>query len=251
MKKLNIDEFLLSASEYTQTMVKGEIHLIGDQARWGKIAFNDSEIVSLVYADLLGLEALSELGKLNKIRVLYRPPSEQDITLTNDSNSSDDWLDRVKISGEEFFSFFALEYPEAVAKCMKTVKPRALTDKQRNKKIMVMDDSAIARKMISRPLIAAGYSIIEAKDGLDGLGKLKKEKPHLIVLDLIMPGIDGYKVVDLIKKSKKYSNTPIIIVTSKDSLMDKLKGKMSSTDGYITKPFKEENLLEKVNSLLH
>ncbi|MCK4708614.1 MAG: response regulator, partial [Gammaproteobacteria bacterium] len=110
--------------------------------------------------------------------------------------------------------------------------------------------SAIARKMAANILNDNGYEVVQARDGFDALGKLENENPDLIMLDLIMPGIDGYKVVDLLKKNKKYQNLPIILVTSKDSLMDKLKGKMSNTDAYITKPFKDEQLLKVIDQLL-
>ncbi|MCK5336506.1 MAG: response regulator [Gammaproteobacteria bacterium] len=114
------------------------------------------------------------------------------------------------------------------------------------KKILVIDDSLIARKAAADPLTEYGFDVSEAKDGFDALDKLEKDLPDLIILDLIMPGIDGYKVVGLLKGNEKYKHLPIIMVTSKDSLMDKLKGKMSPTDAYITKPFKEDDLLRTV-----
>lgn len=115
-----------------------------------------------------------------------------------------------------------------------------------NKKILIIDDSLIARKAAAKPLAEHGFEILEANDGFDALGKLDKVVPDLIILDLIMPGIDGYKVVDLLKKADKFKHLPIIMVTSKDSLMDKVKGKMSDTDAYLTKPFKEDVLLKTV-----
>jgi len=115
-----------------------------------------------------------------------------------------------------------------------------------NKQILIIDDSLIARKAAAKPLKAYGFDILEANDGFDALGKLDKILPDLIILDLIMPGIDGYKVVDLLKNADKFKHLPIIMVTSKDSLMDKVKGKMSDTDAYLTKPFKDDVLLKTV-----
>ena len=125
-----------------------------------------------------------------------------------------------------------------------------LQDQLKNNKILIIDDSAIARTAAATPLREQGYEIIEAKDGFDALGKLEKDMPDLIILDLIMPGIDGYKVVDLLKKNKKFKHLPIIMVTSKDSLMDKVKGKMSPTDAYLTKPFKDDLLVETIHNTL-
>lgn len=251
MKKLDIDEFLISTSVYIETAGDGDIHIIGDEARWGKISFRDSEIVSLVYADLPGVPALSEMGKLNQIRVLYRPVSVQSDTSESEENRNKKLFVKASISTEEFFSFFEQKYPDAVSKCINTLKTKTLVDDLLNQTIMVIDDSAISRKMISRPLIEGGYSIIEANDGFDGLGKIQKHTPDLVIIDLIMPGIDGYKVVELLKKSEEYKDLPIIIVTSKDSLVDKIRGKMSTTDAYITKPFKDADLLDIIKKLLH
>ena len=82
------------------------------------------------------------------------------------------------------------------------------------------------------------------------MGQLEIVQPDLILLDLIMPRVDGYQVVDMMKKNPLYSELPIIMLTSRDSLMDKLKGKMSASDAYITKPVKEEELMAQISRLL-
>ena len=99
-------------------------------------------------------------------------------------------------------------------------------------------------------LVTANFAVVEAKDGFEALGQLEHENPDLIILDLIMPGMDGYQVIDRMKASEQFKNVPIIMVTSRDSLMDKLRGKMSATDAYITKPIKNELLMEKIEELL-
>ena len=245
MKKLNFNEFIVATSDHIQTAINGEVHVIGNGSRWGKIIFKNSEILSVVYGNHLGFDALPEIEKMIEIRMLCRPEAKRESRHQAAS----------LITSEDFFSYFSSKYPKTIALCGRSVKSNTLDDvsfsrSSVKKKIMIIDDSAIARKMASIPLEKAGYSVVEANDGFDGLGKLKTSIPDLIILDLIMPGIDGYKVIDLLKKSKQYKNIPIILVTSKDSLMDKIKGKMSSTDAYITKPFQDGELLIKINECL-
>ena len=118
------------------------------------------------------------------------------------------------------------------------------------KKILVVEDSATQRKVICKMLTDNGYRTREAKDGTSALELLQKERPDLILLDIIMPGIDGYKVMAKIKEMDEMKNIPIIMLTSRDNLIDKMRGKISGTDEYLTKPFKSDQLIEKVNKYL-
>lgn len=119
------------------------------------------------------------------------------------------------------------------------------------KKILVVEDSNMARKSITRVLAAQGYQISEAVDGFDALGKLGEDKPDLVMLDLILPKMDGYAVLTAMKKDKNYKNIPVIVLTSRDALFDKLKGKMSGSDEYLTKPIKPDELLDKLRKYLN
>jgi CheY-like chemotaxis protein len=118
------------------------------------------------------------------------------------------------------------------------------------KKVLVVDDSSVARKAARFVLEGAGYKVVEAWDGFEALGQLQNEFPHLMVLDLVMPGMDGYEVLKLVRANNKFSQIPVIILTSRDTLFDKLKGKLSGTNEYLTKPYKGEELLRLVNKLL-
>ena len=118
------------------------------------------------------------------------------------------------------------------------------------KKILIIDDSSIARRVAREALLKHHYEIIEATGGLQGLAKIAKEKPDLILLDIVMPNIDGYKVLSLIKANERIKNIPIIMLTSKDKLFDKIRGKISSADEYLTKPFDTDELINKVNQHL-
>ncbi|MFK5894831.1 MAG: response regulator [Pseudomonadota bacterium] len=114
------------------------------------------------------------------------------------------------------------------------------------KRILIIDDSAVVRRVVRETLLGYNYRVSEATDGMQGLAKIAKEKPALILLDIIMPKMDGYKVLSLIKANKEFESIPIIMLTSRDSLFDKIKGKISDADEYLTKPFVGEELVGKV-----
>jgi len=119
------------------------------------------------------------------------------------------------------------------------------------KKVLVVEDSRTQRKFICRMLMDNGYDAWEAVDGYEALELLQTEVPDLILLDIIMPGMDGYKVMDEIKDMPGMNDVPIIMLTSRNSLIDKVRGRVSGTDEYLTKPFKSEVLIERVNKYLH
>ncbi|KOR30918.1 hypothetical protein TI04_03495 [Achromatium sp. WMS2] len=116
--------------------------------------------------------------------------------------------------------------------------------------MLVVEDSAISRKVISRTLLEGSYEIVETEDGFQALAALGNSIPDLVLLDLVLPGIDGYKVLTHMRKKAEFAKIPVIILTSRDTLLDKLRGKMSEADEYLTKPFAPHELLEKVEKHL-
>lgn len=118
------------------------------------------------------------------------------------------------------------------------------------KKILLVEDSAVTRKLIAKILVDAGYAVVEAENGLAAFAQLEDEKPDLMLLDVVMPGIDGYKVLSMVRKHDTLKNLPIIMLTSRDGLLDKLRGRMSGSDEYLTKPFTASQLLEKIGKYL-
>jgi len=117
-------------------------------------------------------------------------------------------------------------------------------------KVLVVEDSTVSRKVITSTLSKKGYQILEAEDGFQALAQLSNEAPDLVLLDLVLPGMDGYKVLAHMKKKESFVNIPVIILTAKDTLFDKLRGKMSGSDEYLTKPFSPTELLAKVEKYL-
>lgn len=118
------------------------------------------------------------------------------------------------------------------------------------KRILVIDDDKVLVELITVRLKSAGFEIIPAYDGETGLEKVKNEKPDLIVLDLMLPGIDGYEVCEQIKTDAKYKHIPIIMFTARTGEEDKRRGYAAGTDDYITKPFDAYMMVEKIREFL-
>jgi len=118
------------------------------------------------------------------------------------------------------------------------------------KRILVVDDEVQLVEMVKIRLEANGYEVLSAYDGQEGLEKIRKEKPDLIVLDLMLPKLDGYKVCRMIKFDEKYKNIPIILFSARAQDSDKEMGVQVGANGYITKPFEPKVLLSKIKELL-
>lgn len=119
-----------------------------------------------------------------------------------------------------------------------------------NKRILIIDDEGFFVEPIKMFLKKYGFEIIVASDGISGLQKARKESPDLIMLDLMLPGIDGFLICRLLKFDEKYRHIPVVIVSAKDSERDKNLGKECGADMYITKPVDPRNLLKTISNLL-
>lgn len=113
-------------------------------------------------------------------------------------------------------------------------------------KVMVIDDSNTIRKSAEIFLVQAGCQVVLAEDGFDALAKIADHQPDLIFCDILMPRLDGYQTCALIKKNPRFSSTPVIMLSSKDGLFDRARGRMVGSDEYLTKPFTKDSLLNTV-----
>ena len=118
------------------------------------------------------------------------------------------------------------------------------------KKILLVDDEPHIVIMLSNRIKHAGYDVISASDGQEGLDKARKENPDLIILDVMLPKLDGYKVCRMLKFDEKYKHIPIIIFTARAQEIDKKTSGDVGANGYITKPFEPQILLDKIKELL-
>ena len=115
-------------------------------------------------------------------------------------------------------------------------------------KIMVVDDSKTIRRTAETLLQREGFNVITAEDGFEALAKIANQKPDLIFVDIMMPRLDGYQTCALIKNNAHFKSTPVIMLSSKDGLFDKAKGRIVGSDQYVTKPFSKVELLEAVEN---
>lgn len=113
-------------------------------------------------------------------------------------------------------------------------------------KVMVIDDSNTIRRSAEIFLKQAGCEIILAEDGFDALAKITDRQPDVIFVDVMMPRLDGYQTCALIKKNSRFKTTPVIMLSSKDGLFDKARGRIVGSNEYLTKPFTKDTLLTAV-----
>jgi twitching motility two-component system response regulator PilH len=113
-------------------------------------------------------------------------------------------------------------------------------------KILVVDDSATDTMLISTPLRAEGYEVITARDGEEALRRLDSDSPDLVLLDVVMPGKNGFQLCRQIRNDARYGKLPVILVTSKDQDADKFWGMKQGATAYLTKPFASQALLAAV-----
>jgi two-component system alkaline phosphatase synthesis response regulator PhoP len=119
------------------------------------------------------------------------------------------------------------------------------------KKILVVDDEVDLVETVRFPLEMEGFDVLISYNGEDALNQARKEKPDLIILDLMLPKLDGYKVCRLLKFDERYKHIPILMLTAKTQEKDKILGKETGADEYITKPFEMDVLMEKVKAYLN
>ena len=125
-------------------------------------------------------------------------------------------------------------------------RKRVDTEALKGIKVMVIDDSNTIRRSAEIFLNQAGCEVILAQDGFDALSKITDHEPDVVFVDIMMPRLDGYQTCSLIKRNAKYRATPVIMLSSKDGLFDRARGRMVGSDQYLTKPFTKDTLLTAV-----
>jgi twitching motility two-component system response regulator PilG len=113
-------------------------------------------------------------------------------------------------------------------------------------KVLVIDDSNTIRRSAEIFLKQAGHDVMLAEDGFDALAKVNDYQPHLIFCDILMPRLDGYQTCAIIKRNLRFSAVPVVMLSSKDGVFDKARGRMVGSQDYLTKPFSKDQLLQAV-----
>lgn len=209
----------------------GVLYIFSSDAHGATISLSEGKIIDIAYLKTRGMQALEKMQKITAAKYAFK----QDSSLWEKQRDEQFPLpaDNVILSRLGVNSNFMPEWMG-----------------EEIKKILVVDDSALSRKVIVNIFADQSYDITEAVDGLDALDKLRKDVPDLVLLDLVLPKLDGYEVLNTMKKNSELKNVPVIMLTSRDALMDKIKGKMSATDEYMTKPVDSKELMNKVKKYL-
>ena len=116
-------------------------------------------------------------------------------------------------------------------------------------KVLVIDDSTTIRRSAEIFLKQGGHDVLLADDGFDALSKVNDYEPDLIFCDILMPRLDGYQTCAIIKRNSRYTGVPIVMLSSRDGVFDKARGRMVGSQEYLTKPFTKDQLLQTVQAL--
>lgn len=116
-------------------------------------------------------------------------------------------------------------------------------------KVLVIDDSNTVRRSAEIFLKQGGHDVLLAEDGFDALAKVNDYQPHLIFCDILMPRLDGYQTCAIIKRNPKFAQVPVVMLSSKDGVFDKARGRMVGAQDYLTKPFTKDQLLQAVGQI--
>ena len=115
-------------------------------------------------------------------------------------------------------------------------------------KVLVIDDSKTTRRTAETLLKKEGCDVVTATDGFEALARIADEKPDIIFVDIMMPRLDGYRTCALIKNNRTFKQTPVIMLSSKDGLFDRARGRIVGADQYLTKPFTKDDLLAAIRA---
>jgi len=248
-KRQSIDDFVKTVGRTVSMGKSGYFNLMGATAGWGKISLYKGEIYSLSFNLASGSQGIVELSQESHLQFIFQ--DYRNLKLHEDDSMKSD------MNNLNFFMFFGVldaPTPQSIDFALSRAdveKNCTLPDYlEKDNKILVIDDSVQIRKALRRILDPEGYEIIEAEDGIKGLTIMYREKPDLVLLDVMMPELDGYQVLDFIRQSAGFETLPVIMLTARNSMVDVLKGKMSSLNAYLTKPVTREVLLKEISKHL-
>jgi len=118
-------------------------------------------------------------------------------------------------------------------------------------KVMVIDGSNTIRRTTEALLQKAGYTVYTAADGFEAMSMIADHRPDIIFVDIMMPRLDGYQTCSLIKNNRQFRNTPVIMLSSKDGLFDRARGRIAGSEEHVNKPFTQQDLIAVINKHVH
>ncbi len=209
----------------------GILYIYTDEAHGGTFRLVEGVITGIDYRSSSGILALEQMKKIVNAKFIFKT----DLTMRDTAEDEYIYLPANNV----ILKKLGLNVNDSVSWMGEDIK-----------KILIVDDSLLSRKVITSVFSGHSYELVEAKDGFEAMDQLSVEMPDLVLLDLILPRMDGYEVLDAMKQNALYKDIPVIMLTSRGALLDKLKGKMSATDEYLTKPVESEKLLSMVRKYL-
>jgi CheY-like chemotaxis protein len=224
----------------------GSLYLMTPTGDGGVIVMDGGIVVDVVYKSVQGTGALPLLRRIPQAKYFFKDGRTDEVNAAAAKQTTLSY-------GQTLFRMFERDLGEPSSASGDEVQAAPAEEASpfaSKKKILVVEDSRVARIVLCKFLQDHGYDVIEAGNGRSALSQLAVEVPDLVILDLILPDIDGYEIFHNMKDDVRTRNIPVIILTSRDSLVDKLKGRMSGSDEYVTKPFKNEILLDKLQKYL-
>jgi len=129
-------------------------------------------------------------------------------------------------------------------------EPQASSKAAPEVRVLLIDDSKSARRISSTQLTGAGFTVFTSADGFSALSDIVEHRPHIIVADIVMPRLDGYQICALIKHSPDYQSIPVILVSSRDGLFDRARGRLVGADAHLAKPVSDEALINTIQRCL-
>ncbi len=222
----------------------GSLYLMTSSGDGGVIVMDGGVVVDVVYKSVQGTGALPLLRRLTEAKYFFKEGQTDEVKAAAAKQTTLSY-------GQTLFRMFErdlVDAPGAATPVQSTASSAPVVSGK--KKILVVEDSRVARIVLCKFLQDYGYDVVEAGNGRSALSQLAVDTPDLVILDLILPDIDGYEIFHQMKDDERTREIPVIILTSRDSLVDKLRGRMSGSDEYVTKPFKNEILLDKLKKYL-
>jgi len=237
-----LDDMLRDLKELCERGTTCTLAFVPTDGTWGKIILVEGRVISVRFQKLSGFDALGGLIDVGKMQ--YSVRVEEPAIHKNRP---------VNIDTATFFGFFQLPVPNLAPTVVLAEKPPAQRkDKPnllRRKKVLLVDGDRVSRRSLAKLLTDADYLAVEAVNGFDALGQLRMERPDLMLLDLDLPDIDGYKALDSIKRVLTWK-MPIFLVSGRSGLFDRVRGRLSDGDEFFTKPLSGAMLLEKIAAYL-
>ena len=226
----------------------GSLYLMTPSGDGGVIVLDGGVVVDVVYKSVQGTGALPLLRRIPQAKYFFKSGETDEVKAAAAKQTTLSY-------GQTLFRMFERDLgdgatPQGVEASTATSAQKMAPSPLAKKKILVVEDSRVSRIVLCKFLQDHGYEPIEAGNGRSALSQLAVEVPDLVILDLILPDIDGYEIFNQMKDDERTRDIPVIILTSRDSLVDRLRGRMSGSDEYVTKPFKNEILLAKLQKYL-